>query len=208
MIITTPEANFYGTDSLVYRVSNADETSNEATVTIAVSPVNDLAVAADDSYWAWQNALLTVGAPGVLWNDYDIDGDQMFADFIGGAGSGFINLNQDGSFTYQAFAGFAGVDQIMYSGSGGAQWANITITVFPGGPPVARDDTFSVEEGGTLTIAQAALKANDADPDDDPTSTWVQANPEHGTLSQIWNLGYRYVPEPGLFGHGQLYLFA
>ncbi len=47
----TPGANFHGTDSFTYTVSDGTLTDT-ATVAITVTPVNDAPVAANDSYTA------------------------------------------------------------------------------------------------------------------------------------------------------------
>src|SRR5205814_5102359 len=75
-----PAANYNGTDSFSYKASDGSLESGEATVTITISPVNDAPVAsADDTYTTPEDTTLTVGAPGVLANDSDIDGDTLSA---------------------------------------------------------------------------------------------------------------------------------
>ena len=46
----TPNANFNGSDSFVYEVDDGSNNTAQATVTITVNPVNDVPVAANDSY--------------------------------------------------------------------------------------------------------------------------------------------------------------
>ena len=46
----TPQANFSGTDPFTYTASDGETTSNVATVTITVNPVNDAPVAVADAY--------------------------------------------------------------------------------------------------------------------------------------------------------------
>src|SRR5205807_4627271 len=58
----TPAADFNGTDSFTYRASDGSLSSNVATVTITVRPVNDAPVAANDSYTTDEDTTLTVGA--------------------------------------------------------------------------------------------------------------------------------------------------
>ena len=61
-----PNANWYGTDSFTYKVSDGELESNTATVTITVTPVKDPVSAVDDFYFVNENAVLTVPAPGVM----------------------------------------------------------------------------------------------------------------------------------------------
>ncbi len=53
-------------------------------MTLDVACVNDAPVAANDSYTATEDTLLTIAAPGVLGNDTDPDtGDAMTALVVG-----------------------------------------------------------------------------------------------------------------------------
>ena len=73
----TPNADFNGTDTFTYSVSDGALTS-EGTVTITVNPVNDAPVAVDDAYTVDEDATLTIDAAGgVLANDTDVDGDAL-----------------------------------------------------------------------------------------------------------------------------------
>ena len=104
----TPNPDFSGTDSFVYR----RQIGNIYHATLNVSFVNDAPVAAADGPFV--NAIGTVidvPAPGVLGNDKDVDGDVLTAVIqttaIGdcpAAPSGFT-LNPDGSFMYTTTAG-------------------------------------------------------------------------------------------------------
>src|SRR5207244_1540766 len=74
----TPTANLNGSDSFTYRASDGTLTSNLATVTLTITPVNDAPVAANDSYSTAEDTPLTVAAAtGVLANDTDIDGNPL-----------------------------------------------------------------------------------------------------------------------------------
>src|SRR5205823_3734965 len=71
--IYSPSADFNGTDTFTYLASDGTLVSNIATVSIEVNGVNDAPVAANDSYTSNEDATLTIGGPGVLANDSDID---------------------------------------------------------------------------------------------------------------------------------------
>jgi VCBS repeat-containing protein len=70
----TPESNWNGIDSFVYRLTDSDGDSDTATVTITVNSVDDPVDAVDDSYSTDEDTPLTVAAPGVLGNDSYPDG--------------------------------------------------------------------------------------------------------------------------------------
>src|SRR5439155_786287 len=112
--------NFNGTDSFTYKASDGQAQSGVATVTITVTPINDAPVAAnDDSYTTPEDTQLTVGAPGVLANDSDVDGDILTAALVSGPAHGTLTLNADGSLVYMPAPNFNGTDSFTYKASDG-----------------------------------------------------------------------------------------
>src|SRR5207247_1471356 len=97
--IYTPAANFNGTDSFSYTVSDGHGGTATASVTISVNPVNDAPVAQDDSYATAEDTPLTVAAPGVLANDADVDGDALTAVLVTGPTHVTLTFNGPASFT-------------------------------------------------------------------------------------------------------------
>ena len=94
----TPHANFNGTDSFTYRVSDGKSLSDPATVTIAVIPVNDAPVANDDEVTTDED---TAVSGNVLGNDTDVDGNSLSAaSVVTGPQHGGLVLNPSGSFIY------------------------------------------------------------------------------------------------------------
>lgn len=114
----TPNDEFNGTDSFVYRVYDGRFYSENATVTINVSAVNDAPTALDDHYTLDQDMLLnSTFANGVLANDSDIDGDAIAATVVTAPTHGTVTLGNDGSFTYTPNPGFSGADNFTYVAS-------------------------------------------------------------------------------------------
>jgi hypothetical protein len=76
----TPPPDFTGTATFTYTVSDGDRVSDPATVTVAVSPVNDAPVAQDDAAATEEDTPVTIA---VLANDADpftytvSDGDRV-----------------------------------------------------------------------------------------------------------------------------------
>jgi len=56
--------------------------SSPATVSLTVTPVNDVPVAANDAYGATAGTPVTVVAPGVLANDTDAEGSALTAALV------------------------------------------------------------------------------------------------------------------------------
>ncbi len=70
----TPHANYNGSDTFTYRANDGTANSNIATVTITVSPVNDVPVAVNDAYATNEDTPLTVVlANRILLNDTDVE---------------------------------------------------------------------------------------------------------------------------------------
>jgi len=71
-------------------------------------------VARDDAYSTAMNTNLVIGAPGVLANDTDADGDPLSATLVAGAQHGNVSISGNGAFTYVPTTNYAGPDQFTY----------------------------------------------------------------------------------------------
>lgn len=71
-------------------------------------------VAHDDNYSTPVNTQLVIGAPGVLGNDTDADGDPLTVKNVVGAQHGNVNVNANGAFTYVPTTNYVGPDQFTY----------------------------------------------------------------------------------------------
>jgi hypothetical protein len=149
-------ANFHGQDSFTYRAFDGELYSEPAEVTITVNAVNDAPIAGDDIYTMTQNAAgnasLTIGVPGLLENDTDVEGQSLTAVKVTDPSNGVVTINPDGSFTYTPNPGFVGEDSFTYEAFDGLDSsvpATVTITVQPstGAPPVV--ESVLIEDGAT-----------------------------------------------------------
>ena len=128
----TPDSGYAGVDSFTYKANDGTLDSNIATVSITVNAVNAAPSAADDSYSTDEDSVLTIGAPGVLANDSDIDNDPLSAVLASGPSRGSLDLNADGSFSYTPAANYYGLDSFTYYASDGnvnSAAAVVTISV-------------------------------------------------------------------------------
>ena len=118
----TPDADFCGTDTFEYTITDG-ELTDTATVTVTVNCVDDNTPpdALDDAYTISNYASL--GAPGVLGNDVDADGDALtvVAESKGtDSGWGYVNIAADGSLTYHTLGpSDCGTDSFTYTVSDG-----------------------------------------------------------------------------------------
>jgi hypothetical protein len=100
---------------------------------VLVSPL-----VADDSYSVNQNAVLNIGAPGVLANDTDVYGPNLSCVLVSGPLNGGVTLNPDGSFIYTPAANFTGLDGFTYQAKDGTNilgTARVVISVNSANPP-------------------------------------------------------------------------
>ena len=163
----TPNANFNGTDTFSYQISDVDGNTASATVTITVNSVNDEPVAVADSYSVDEEELLSVSAPGILDNDrVGGDGDTLRVATNTDTSNGQLILNDDGSFTYMPDVGYIGKDQFSYSitdSDGDVASATVVIDVLLASPPsptiklnddITPDDIInSLEESGDVILS-------------------------------------------------------
>jgi VCBS repeat-containing protein len=178
----TPNANYNGSDSFTFTVSDGSLTGN-GTVTINIAPMNDAPVAAPDVYGTLKNTTLNVSAAnGVLLNDSDADGNALTAVLDTNVSSGTLNLNPDGSFTYTPSNNFAGTDTFTYHAFDGSLSSGIvTVTLNvknTNTPPTANAQSVTTNEDTAVAITLTG-----SDPDADPLSYVIQTPPAHGTLS-------------------------
>jgi len=141
--VPTPDNN--GGVFFSYRVFDGGLLSNTVNVTILISAINDAPMAADDSYSTEEDTALTVGAPGVLGNDTDIDSMNLTVAVLASVSHGSLTLNANGSFTYTPTPNYTGPDSFTYTvsdGSGGEDTGLVSISVGPvNDPPVANNES-------------------------------------------------------------------
>ena len=126
-----PTAGYVGSDSFTYdaRVLNLGIlVTDTAVVTLTVT--NTAPVAANDTYTATTGVQLSVGAPGILGNDNDADGDSLTAVSIDESGNGSLSVSSNGSFTFKSGGSFVGPRTFTYRASDGvATSATRTVTI-------------------------------------------------------------------------------
>ncbi|MGF1455653.1 MAG: Calx-beta domain-containing protein [Alphaproteobacteria bacterium] len=143
----TPAADFNGTDTFTYTVSDGGGASDSATVTLFVFPVEDVVVPAntapiggDDTGRTDENIDLLL--TDLLDNDSDPDGDTLSIVSVTTTTTqgGTASLNPDGSVLYRPATDFNGTDTFTYTvgdGRGGTDTATVTVTVSTAADPIA-----------------------------------------------------------------------
>ena len=199
----TSDAGFVGLDTFQYRASDDDLPSNVATVRITVIPaMNRPPDAVDDAYAVDEESEISVDAAGgVLANDSDPQGDPITAAVVSQPQHGSLTFNADGSFRYTPEMFYFGDDSFTYRANDGfadSRVATVTITVrgLPD-PPVAIDDSYTIDEGETLVTN---VLANDIDVDDDVLTATLVSDVAFGMLTFNSDGTFTYVPNLGFIG--------
>jgi subtilisin len=123
-----PNADYHGSDSFSFQITDGDGNTSPGTVTITVNPVNDAPVAGDDSASTTEGTSVTITVTG---NDTDVDGDALTVTEKTTPSNGTVTINSDNTLTYTPNAGYTGPDSFGYTVSDGTvtDTANVAIEV-------------------------------------------------------------------------------
>lgn len=187
-VVFTPDANFNGTATFDYMLSDGHGGTDTATVRVQVAAVNDAPIAADDSLAGDEDQPLTVRASDLLANDADVDGPALSISAVGDAVNGTVSLTAGGDVVFTPTSGFFGTASFNYSasdGQGGIDTASVTVQVREVNyAPDAVDDSIASAEDSVITIQAASLLGNDRDPDaSDVLTIQSVGGAEHGSVS-------------------------
>ena len=93
----------------------------------APAPPNDAPVALPDAYTIAAGQWFECpAAVGLLANDLDPDGDELLAERVEPASSGWVFVEPSGAFRYLPAEGFTGIDTFTYRASDGALPSGVT----------------------------------------------------------------------------------
>ena len=162
-IIYSPLANFNGTDTFSYNITDANGDISSAEVTVTVTSINDLPTASADTITINEDS--TSNYVNVLNND-DFGGDGANSGTISlttatSNNGGILNINNnntpnnpsDDGILYTPVANFNGTDTFSYSitdANGDISTAQVTVTVTSvNDKPNATEDIVSVDEDST-----------------------------------------------------------
>jgi|GEM_PF-1094673 len=183
--------------------------SSQVTINFSVSTscaggANFAPAAVDDMYSVAQGATLNIPAPGVLGNDYDVNGNTLTSTVSASPAKGKVTLNSNGSFTYVPNAGVTGSDTFRYRVSDGVAESIATVTInfttAANQPPAAVGDAYSVNQDATLTVAAPGVLGNDTDADNNSLTAILVSSPANGTLTLNANGSFTYTPNAGFVG--------
>jgi len=142
---------------------------------------------------------------GVLYNDIDTEGSPLTAQLVSGPTSGTLTLNANGTFTYTPALNFTGMATFIYrANDGGLNSANTTVsievTAAGNVPPVAVNDSYSVNEDALLTVNAPGVLGNDTDLENSALTAQLISGPLNGTLTLSADGSFTYRGNLNYFG--------
>jgi hypothetical protein len=195
----TPDADYSGSDSFEYTVSDGRGGSDVGLVSVTVTPANDPPVAVDDSLTTAEDTQAQVD---VLANDTDVDGGTPSVTGSTNGANGTVSCDPAGTCTYSPAANYSGADTFTYTvsdGSGGTDTGAVSVTVTPeNDAPVADDDalTTQVDTQGAVNVL-----AGDTDADGDTLTIDATSDPDHGSVTCNPTTGVcTYTPDAAYLG--------
>ena len=212
--IYSPSDGFFGSDSFTFKVNDGTDDSNDATVNITVSSVNDSPVAVDDVITTDEDTPVTLN---ITTNDFDSDGtvDPSSIDLdpttpaedktkvITGEGTYTVNVNGEITLTPELnYNGIATPISYTIKDNDGAlsnAVATISVTVNPiNDAPVPQDAIVIIDEDNSTQVCVAVV-----DVENDPSEiTEATSSNGNGTISNGADgaLCFNYSPEPDFNG--------
>ncbi|MCX4121410.1 tandem-95 repeat protein [Vibrio parahaemolyticus] len=176
-LVFTPAENFNGEATISYIVTDGDLT-DEAKVSVTVTPVNDSPVAVDDTTSIQEDTAVTID---VLTNDTDVDGDKLSIE------SASVPKEQgtvevvNGKLVFTPAENFNGQAEITYTVMDGqlTDEAKVTVTVNPvnDAPTIKVDAVESITEDAVNTdTVVATLTVRDTDTPEDQLTVSLENN--------------------------------
>ncbi|MCW2757592.1 MAG: hypothetical protein JWO46_1338, partial [Nocardioidaceae bacterium] len=197
-----PAADWTGTDTFTYTISNADHLTATADVkvTVSLAAQNHPPVALDDVLTTGED---TDGTVQVLANDSDVDGGEGLAVVVKTQPAhGAVTCQPSGECTYVPSSNYYGDDSFGYTlsdGAGGADDATVVVHVTPvDDDPVGQAISASTDEDTATSITLLATDVDDA-----PANLSFAAPSESvhgGTITCTTAGACTYQPKPNYAG--------
>ncbi len=176
-LVFTPAENFNGEATITYIVTDGDLT-DEAKVTVTVTPVNDSPVAVDDTTSIQEDTAVTID---VMPNDTDVDGDTLSIQSASvPSDQGTVEI-VDGKLVFTPAENFNGDAEITYTVTDGelTDEAKVSVTVNPvnDAPTIKVDAVESITENAVSTdTVVATLEVADTDTPEDQLTVSLENN--------------------------------
>ena len=197
-----PFENAFGLDTFTYQVNDGTIDSMLTTVSVHITPVNDLPVVDSHELIVDEDSF----AEGCVVGS-DLDNDRLFFSAVAHQGPGTLVLHPDGHYAYTPLENFNGGDVFIFKafdGQADSNFGQIIITVKPvNDPPVAQNEFVFTQEDCS---GKWYLTASDIDLDQLFYS--VIDLPQNGLLSISPNGIASYTPSQNFWGYDQFSFVA
>jgi hypothetical protein len=188
----TPAAGYHGPDSFTFTVSDGEDTSAPATVSLMISPVNDAPVAMAQTLTTTEDTSLSLTLSGT-----DEEGASLAFTVSAYPAHGTL-LGTAPNLTYAPAPDYHGPDSFTFTVSDGQRTsalATVSLSVSPSNDaPVPRARSITLDED-----TPTALTLSGSDVDGDALSFTVTGQPLHGALTGTAP-DLTYTPAPGYHG--------
>ena len=178
-LLYSPAADFVGTDTVSYTMTDAFGATDTAVLTITVQNVNDAPTGVDDTGEAVEDS--TANRYDVLANDTDIDaGDSLRVAAVGTPSDGGTARIVDGQIDYAPAADFNGVASITYTVADAADATDtatlqVTVSAVNDAPVITSSPVTAVNDTDQYRYALAITDPDDANNGIDLSFSLLQA---------------------------------
>ena len=212
----TPNADFHGTDTFEYMVTDADGSFSIATATIEVTSVNDAPIADDEAASIGEDATLVIN---LLDGDVDLDGDVIKIVAINGQpvvpgdvidlpSGATVTVNIDGTVIYDTSNSFepletgeTAIDTFEYTIAdpfGATDVGEAVVSIAGSTPtPHALDDYAQTPVD---TPIEVPVVDNDYLPNGDPVGIVLLNDPVGGDATATVDGNIKFIPDAGFEG--------
>ena len=184
-VVFTPTADFYGTASFVYTLSDGALT-DDVTVTVNVANVNEAPVAFNDSYSIDEDNTLVINPAALLANDTDADLDALRLVNTSQPQHGVLSTDIHNNLVFTPTANYHGTDQFTYTISDGTDTASATVKLTINSvndAPLVQNTSRNGSEDTALTFTAAELLARASDIEGDALTLHSVGNAVGGSVS-------------------------
>ncbi|MBN2182774.1 MAG: tandem-95 repeat protein [Sedimentisphaerales bacterium] len=195
-LIYTPETNYNGPDSFIFKANDGINDSSAATFSIEVIPADDPPTAIDGSMILKEDT----SAPITLTGS-DPDGDELTFEIVREPSHGSLSGTPP-ELTYTPDSNFNWLDSFTFRVSDGiskSETATVLITVNPANdPPIANDDNITTKED--TRIEKIEVLANDKEVDNEPLTISNVTHGANGLVEINPDNTLSYTPAPDFYG--------
>ena len=199
-LIYRPAANFVGSDSFRYTVSDGVLSSAGALVSISVSDVNTVPTAMAQSLTLAEDSSIAVRLAG-----QDVDGDTLSFSIVGSPANGTLS-GKAPNLSYTPKANFAGSDSFEFTARDGAAVSApkvVSLTVTPvNDAPTATAQSLTLAEDSSI-----AVRLSGQDVDGDTLAYSIARSPLNGTIAGA-PPNVTYTPNPNFAGEDSFEFLA